>query len=83
MQLRDRVKAETAELIKTEAANKAAPKNGDVKRKKKFSPKKPTKDEKGVLNRLRKHDNTKAPAFEKSLNEKYSLKKKAAPEKKK
>jgi len=81
---RERTRAETDALIKAEAAHKAAPAaNANVKRRKHFVPNKPTKDEKGVLNRLRKHDSTKAPAFEKTLNDKYSKKKKAVPEKKK
>jgi len=76
---RVRQQQETAKLIKdTQAKAEAGGKKGE-KRKKKFPPKKPTKDEKGILNRLRKHDATKAPAYEKTLNDKYSIKKKAAP----
>jgi hypothetical protein len=85
-QERERIKAETAVLIKAEAEHKAAPaKDANVKRRKRFVPTKPTRDEKGILNRLRKHDATKAPAFEKALNDKYSKtsgKKKVAPAKK-
>jgi hypothetical protein len=79
---RQRTKAETSKLIQDEAANKNATANANTKHKKKFKPTKPTKDEKGVLHRLKKHDATKAPAYEKSLNEKYSIKKAAAPKKK-
>ena len=78
------MKAETAELIKAEAEHKAEPASTKaVKHHKRYKPHKPTRDEKGILHRLRKHDATKAPAYEKALNERYSIKKKAAPEKKK
>jgi hypothetical protein len=49
------------------------------KKKKKFAPKKPTKDERGRLHRLKKHDVAAVPTFEKVLADKYSIKKKPAP----
>lgn len=48
-----------------------------MRKKKKVIPKKPTKEERGILRRLRKHETAAAPAYEKKLGDKYTLKKKA------
>ena len=77
-QHRQRLQKEHADLIKqtkVETANKAL-KKADARKKKKFIPKKPTRDERGRLRRARKHDTTAAPIYEKVLNDKYSIKKK-------
>lgn len=73
VQLIQETKAETAAKEEKAKAKK------EIKKRKKFVPKKPTKDEKGILNRLKKHNATLVPAYEKTLADKYSLKKKAAP----
>lgn len=83
--MRQRTKAETLALIEQTKKETTSPVTKKVVKQKKIVPSKPTKDEKGALHRLKKHDATKVGPFAQALAAKYNKggkKKAAAPAKK-